>query len=67
MRVNSRDRDQDLSMWMLDVEEVVREIMFEMLPVEYAQAQFSQNEPSGHPMSSLVIPAYHRISWDIPG
>ena len=27
MRVNSRDGDQDLSMWMRDVEEVVREIM----------------------------------------
>ena len=27
MRVNSRDEDQDLSMWMRDVEEVVREIM----------------------------------------
>ena len=27
MRVNRRDGDQDLSMWMRDVEEVVREIM----------------------------------------
>ena len=27
MRVNSRDGDQGLSMWMRDVEEVVREIM----------------------------------------
>jgi len=27
MRVSSRDGDQDLSMWMRDVEEVVREIM----------------------------------------
>ena len=27
MRVNSRDGDQDLSMWTRDVEEVVREIM----------------------------------------
>ena len=27
MRVNSRDGDQDLSMWMRDVEEVLREIM----------------------------------------
>ena len=27
MRVSSRDCDQDLSMWMLDVEEVMREIM----------------------------------------
>ena len=27
MRVNSRDGDQDLSMWMRDVEQVVREIM----------------------------------------
>ena len=27
MRVNSRDGDQDLSMWMRDVEEAVREIM----------------------------------------
>ena len=27
MRVSSRDGNQDLSMWMLDVEEVVREIM----------------------------------------
>ena len=27
MRVNSRDGDQDLSMWMRDVEEVVKEIM----------------------------------------
>jgi len=27
MRVSSRDSNQDLSMWMLDVEEVVREIM----------------------------------------
>ena len=27
MRVNSRDGNQDLSMWMRDVEEVVREIM----------------------------------------
>jgi hypothetical protein len=29
MRVSRRDSDQDLSMWMLDVEEVVREIMGE--------------------------------------
>ena len=27
MRVNTRDCDQDLSMWIRDVEEVVREIM----------------------------------------
>ena len=27
MRVNSRDRDQDLPMWMRDAVEVVREIM----------------------------------------
>jgi len=27
MRVSSRDGNQDLSMWMLDVEEVMREIM----------------------------------------
>ena len=81
MRVNSRDGDQGLSMWMRDVEEVVREIMRDerfkdpvqecnecrMLPVEYAQALFSQNEPSGYPMLSLVIYVYHGISWDIPG
>ena len=83
MCVNSRDGDQGLSMWMRDIEQVVREIMrderfkdpvqkpecneCQMLPVEYAQALFSQNEPSGYPMSSLVIYVYHGISWDIPG
>ena len=74
MRVNSRDGDQGLSMWMRHVEEVVKEIMRDerfkdpvqecnecrMLPVEYAQALFSQNEPSGYPMLS-------RISRDILG
>ena len=31
MRVNRRDGDQDLSMWMLDIEEVVRKIMGDCL------------------------------------
>jgi len=34
--------------------------------LQYAQAPFSQNEPSGYPMLSLVIYVYHGISWDIP-
>ena len=74
--MNSRDGDQGLSMWMRDVEEVVREIMRDerfkdpvqecnecrMLPVEYAQALFSQNEPSGYPMLSLVIYVYRVVA-----
>ena len=39
----------------------------QMLPVEYAQAPFSQDEPAGYPMLSLVMHVYHRISWDISG
>ena len=31
----------------------------QMLPVEYALALISQNEPSGYPMLSLVIYVYH--------
>ena len=39
----------------------------QMLPVEYAQAPFSQAEPAGYAMLSLVMHIYPGISWDILG
>ena len=39
----------------------------QMLPVEYAQAPFSQDEPAGYAMLSLVMHIYPGISWDILG
>ena len=37
-----------------------------MLSMEDAQAQFSQNEPSGDPKLYLIKHIHCRISWDIP-
>ena len=69
MCVNSRDGDQGLSMWMQDVEEVVREIMRDERfkdPVQECN-ECQMLPPSGYPMLSLVIYVHHGISWDIPG
>ena len=49
MRVNRRDGDQDLSMWMLDIEEVVRKIMGDERFKGHQNFSF---EPSGYPEGS---------------
>ena len=50
MRVNRRDGDQDLSMWMLDIEEVVRKIMGDERFKGHQNFSF---EPSGYPEGSF--------------
>ena len=49
MRVNRRDGDQDLSMWMLDIEELVRKIMGDERFKGHQNFSF---EPSGYPEGS---------------
>ena len=72
MRVNRRDGDQDLSMWMLDIGEVVRkswETSVSRGPrTSVLDSQVIlrvQNEPPGYPRLSLAMHINYGISWDI--
>ena len=66
MRVNSRDGDQDLSMWMRDVEEVVREIMRDERFKGHQNFQIKLHRAAQVGSSALSCPTQVSINQDIP-